>query len=77
MVKWEKSEVTVHGDGGKTIRYEAEGVDRAVESRKRAVPHADGVGCWFATTYFIIRPDGTEKEFYSLAAAKEAAERGR
>ena len=72
--QWIKAARTIRGTGEKTIRYESLSNPNFIESRKEAVPHANGIGFWFRTSYFVIRPDGTEKEYYSLRAAKEAAE---
>lgn len=71
-MKWEKTGRTVKADGSKTVRYECG--DLAIESRKRPIPHANGVGSWLHTSYFLIKADGTEKEYWSLSDAKEAAE---
>ena len=77
-MKWIKTGRTVHANGEAEITYEAEGTELKIESRKRAIPHAGGrSGVWYHTTYFVIRPDGTEKEYYSLTRAKEAAEHER
>lgn len=71
-MKWEKTGRTVKADGSKTVRYECG--DLAIESRKRPIPHSNGVGSWLHTSYFLIKADGTEKEYWSLSDAKEAAE---
>jgi len=75
MLKWEKAVHTIHSDGSAELRYIADGTDCKIESRKRAIPHANRSGYWWHTTYFVIRPDGTEKEYWTLKSAKEAAER--
>ena len=62
MAPWVKTSVKIMGTGEKTIRYESFRNVCIIESRKR-------------TSYFLIRPDGTEKEYQTLAAAKEAAEK--
>ena len=77
-MKWEKVSRTVSGNGEyaeTTIRYAAEGTELKIESRKRAIPHTARSGSWMHTTYFLIRPDGSEKEYWTLGKAKEAAER--
>lgn len=72
-MKLEKIARTVHGDGSSEIRYRYG--SHEIESRKKAIPHANGnSGVWFHTTFFLIRPDGTEKEYWSLADAKKSAE---
>lgn len=73
-MNWIKTGRTVHANGETEITYEAEGTELKIESRKRAIPHASRSGSWMHTTYFLIRPDGTETEHYSLTRAKEAAE---
>ena len=75
VAPWIKTATTVRGDGSKVIRYESFRNSNAIESRKEALPHANGVGVWFHTSFFLIRPDGTEKEYYTMKAAKQAAEK--
>lgn len=70
---WVKMGYKVRADGT-DLRYASPATDIQIESRKRAIPHANGVGVWYHTTYFVIRPDGTEKEYQRLSDAKEAAE---
>lgn len=68
---WKKTGRSVKANGESTTYY-SNGAYQ-IESRKKAIPHANGKpGCWMHTTYFLIRPDGTEKEYYSLSDAKEA-----
>lgn len=75
MARWEQRSVRIYGEyGEKTITYKAQGIDAWIESRKVAVPHANGQGVWMHTTYFVCQPDGSEKEYYTLKDAKEAAE---
>lgn len=76
-MKWEKVGRQICANGESTTYYEADGPDGryCIESRKRAVPHANGIGSWMHTTYWLIKPDGTEKEYYSLRDAKAAAKR--
>jgi len=77
MAPWVKTSVKVEESGEKTIRYESFRNTCIIESRKRAIPHGAGSGksgCWLHTSYFLIQPDGTEKEYWTLAAAKKAAE---
>ena len=75
MAKWEQIGKSIHG-GEKTIVYAKEGCPNTIESRKRAIPHANGSGYWYSTTYWVISPDGKEKEYYHLYMAKTMAERG-
>ena len=77
MTKWEKTGIRVSGkEGEKTITYKARGIDAWIESRKKAVPHANGCGYWMHTTYFVVQPDGSEQEFWKLTDAQAAAEVG-
>lgn len=74
-MKWIKTGYSVHGDGSSETRYEAAGTDFMIESRKRPIPHANGIGSWMYTSYFLIFPAyGGEKEFHRLMDAKAAAE---
>ena len=74
-MNWIKTSRTVHGDGSAETRYEVAGTNYAVESGKRPIKHANGIGHWMHTSYWLIRLDGTEKEFWRLKDAKEAAEK--
>jgi hypothetical protein len=77
MAPWIKAGTTIKANGEKTIQYVSFRNPNAIESRKVVIPHANGrSGVWYHTSYFLIRPDGTEKEYWTLAAAKEAAEKG-
>lgn len=80
---WIKSMTTLtpNGDGAiaRTVRYISPGTGWAIESRKRPIEHANGGGYngakyWMFTSYFLIRPDGSEMEYHSLTDAKAAAE---
>lgn len=75
MAKWTQTGIRISGKyGEKTITYKAQGLDAWIESRKKAVPHANGIGVWMHTTYFVVQPDGSEKEYWKLSDAKKAAE---
>lgn len=69
---WKKTGRIVRANGETTTIYEA-GQFR-IESRKRAIPHANRSGIWYHTTYFLIT-EAEEKEYWSLRDAKAAAER--
>lgn len=71
-MNWKKTGRIVKDNGETTTIYEAG--DFRIESRKKAIPHANGSGVWYHTTYFLITKDG-EKEYWQLRDAKEAAER--
>lgn len=73
-IKWEKVEKNVNREGT-TITYEAKGFGLYIQSRKRHIPHANGVGTWDHTTYWLLAPViGFEKQFWSMKDAKEFAE---
>lgn len=59
MIKWIKIDRNVNADGEVTITYRGEGTPLLLQSRKRNIPHANGVGCWQATTYVVMR-DGED-----------------
>lgn len=72
MIEWKKTGKTV-SDEETTITYSS-GTAYTIESRKRHIPHANGIGTWDHTTYHILR-DGVEVgKQYSLADAKYLAE---
>ncbi|MBQ3660412.1 MAG: hypothetical protein II907_00015 [Firmicutes bacterium] len=73
MGNWKKAGKTVNEEGT-TVRYELEGTALALESRKRHIPHANGVGTWDHTTYFVIVDGEAIKECYTLKDAKEYAD---
>ncbi len=75
MNKWIKTWKKVSKEGT-DIRYESSSLPGiAIESRKRHIPHANRSGTWDHTSYFLIKPGGSEKEYWSLKDAKEAAEK--
>lgn len=60
---------------GTVITYESsECPEFRIESRKRQIPHANGIGTWDHTDYFLVRKDGSEEKFDLLCRAKKAAE---
>ena len=72
-IKWTRTGKTVSPEGT-TITYAGQGTGLTIESRKRHIPHANGLGTWDHTTYFL-RENGHEvRKFYALAEAKEYAE---
>lgn len=72
MIEWKKTGKTV-SDEGTTISYSS-GTAYTIESRKRHIPHANGIGTWDHTTYFVMKDGAEVKEFYRLKDAKEFAE---
>jgi len=75
MMRWIKTGRAVNEKCETTTYYESQDGCFRIESQKRAILHANGVGSWMHTTYFLIRPEGMEKESFSLKDAKEAAEK--
>jgi len=77
-MKWIKTGRSVMGNGESTVYYESNDGRYLIESRKRAIPHANRNGFWFHTSYWLINADNLceQKEYYSLKDAKAAAERG-
>ena len=72
MIEWKKTGKIV-SDEGTTITYSS-GTAYTIESRKRHIPHANGIGTWDHTTYHILK-DGVEVgKQYSLSDAKYLAE---
>lgn len=59
---------------GVTTKYKLHGTDITIESRKRAIPHANRGGFWYHTTFFVLC-DGVELvEKQTLKDAKKYAE---
>ena len=75
-MNWKKWGRIVRADGSVTVIYHSDTDGLKIESRRRPIPHANGVGYWMYTSYYLIQPDGSEKEYHSLKDAKEAAEHG-
>ena len=58
-----------HSAGRKELR-------RRATSRRRHIPHSGRAGTWDHTTYFLVDLEKrAAREFYSLADAKEFAEK--
>ena len=73
-LRWKKTGKVVGDNGEYNILYSAEETDLMIESRKRAIPHANNYpGYWLRTTYFLISGD-KETEYSLLCLAKKAAE---
>lgn len=71
---WEKVGKTVSAEGT-TITYRCmERKLMTIQSRKRHIPHANGIGTWDHTTYVVLVAGYELKEFNSLKDAKEYAE---
>ena len=60
---------------GATTKYKLHGTGITVESRRRHIPHANGIGTWDHTSYWVLC-DGVELvEKQRLMDAKEYAEK--
>lgn len=60
---------------GSTTKYKLHGTGITIESRRRHIPHANGIGTWDHTSYWVLC-DGVElKEKQRLMDAKEWAEK--
>lgn len=73
-MNWVRTGRIIRADGSSEIHYGAEGSRLVIASWKRPIPHANRSGSWMYTSYFVVRPDGTAKEYHSLKDAKAAAE---
>lgn len=73
MANWKKVGKT-ETESGTIITYESELPGIKIESRLRHIPHANGVGTWEHTSYFVVTDDGTAKERWTLKDAKKMAE---
>ena len=72
--KWEKTGRSVSADMT-VVTYETQDDRYRIESRKRTIKHANGIGVWYFTTFFLIdEMTGYEEEFRTLKDAKAAAE---
>jgi len=76
MSSWKQTGKTIKATGEKTITYAKAGNPNIIQSRKVPIPHANGIGHWFHTSYWLIRPDGSEKEYWKRCDAESAAEKG-
>lgn len=74
MRLWRLTGALKRADGTGYRRYASVGCPFEIEARKRAIPHANGSGSWMHTSFYLIRPDGTEKEYMRLRDAQRAAE---
>lgn len=72
-MKWIKTGKEVKDTGESTVYYKSNDGQFEIQSRKKAIPHANGIGHWMHTTYSLIH-DGKEEEYDLLFRAKEAAE---
>ncbi len=73
MIKWTKYGKRVDAEGT-TIFYKGNGTNLTIESRKRHIPHANGIGTWDHTSYWVLRDGAELAEKQSLGDAKQYAE---
>ena len=74
MLTWEKTGKSVNASGT-TITYAAkEAPCLVIESRKRHAPHANGIGTWDYTRFYVIEDGHQVKECITLKEAKSFAE---
>ena len=73
-LKWERIGRSGNAEES-TISYQAAGTDLYIESRKRQIPHANGIGSWTYTSYFVLANKMEVAEKQRLSDAKEYAER--
>ncbi len=72
-MKWEKVEEMINREG-KTITYKCGDPDVWVESRRRHIPHANGVGTWDHTTYAVLYKGKMVADLQRMSLAKSYAE---
>lgn len=76
-MKWRVSGKSVSEDGTTIFYWNDESAAVTIESRKKHIPHANGVGTWDHTEYYVISDNGRwleETEKHTLKAAKAYAE---
>lgn len=74
MIRWEKIDRTVSPHIGTVITYRGVGTGLIIQSRKRPIKNANGVGTWDYTSYFVMCEGQDIKECWRLSEAKEYAE---
>lgn len=74
MAVWKRSGRRVNAAGTTVIYASAELPGVTVESRKRRIPHANRVGTWDHTSYFVVENGADVKERYTLKDAQAYAE---
>lgn len=74
MITWIRTGRTVNTEGT-TITYAGLGTTMLIQSRKRHIPHANGVGTWDHTTYWVMNGSKDIKQQYALRDAKDWAEK--
>lgn len=72
---WAKTGRMVGPEGTTTIYTDLRETGLTIESRKRHIPHANGVGTWDHTTYWVLRDGEEMAEHWTLSGAKAWADR--
>jgi len=77
MTKYNWKKVGKSGDEKQmTVSYQMEGKPHiTVESRRRQIPHANGIGSWTFTSYFVVMGGYDIAEKNRLIDAEEYAEK--
>lgn len=74
-MNWTKASVAIKANGEKAITYVPLETNRIrIESRKSKIPHANGVGTWEHTFYYVIENGKDVKQCSTLKEAKAFAE---
>lgn len=73
-MKWEKTGRRAT-PGGTDIVYGCGDPEVRIESRKRHLPHANGQGGWWHTTYWVVRRGEDVRQLWRLSDAREYAEK--
>ena len=60
-MRWIKTGKTVSAEGT-TITYQEDKGDLVIESRKRHIQHANGIGTWDYTSYWLLQGNKEIKE---------------
>lgn len=74
MIEWIKVEKTVNSEGTTITYQDKKNKWLVIQSRKRHIPHANGIGTWDCTTYHVIENGKEIAKTMRLADAKEYAE---
>ena len=74
-MKWTRTGKVVDDEGTTVICGNEAYPDYTIESRKRHIPHSNGIGTWDHTTYHVLKDEKEVGQYYSLRSAQEHAER--
>ena len=73
---WTKIAKNTSADGVTVITYRLNETPQiVVQSRKRPLKHANGIGSWMYTSYFVVVGGKEIAEKHTLADAKKLAEK--